>query len=161
MPVASSDCVKRRPVAVARSSSPTSKLAVRALAARLADATPDASSFTGIGAFRLGRQRVEDGRCVVGDAERMIPPFTGNGMSMAFESAECALEPLVDFARGTVGWSDCRQNIAAGQAARFRGRVAAARFLHPWLIGPALPLLTPGLLRARLVPVDLITRLLS
>ena len=42
----------------------------------------------------LGRQKLYPGMCSLGDAEAIIPPFTGNGMSMAFESAESALDPL-------------------------------------------------------------------
>src|SRR5262245_25998075 len=36
----------------------------------------------------------------IGDALTMIPPVAGNGMSMAFESAELAVNPLAAYSRG-------------------------------------------------------------
>ena len=44
-------------------------------------------SFVGAAGFALGRQKALPGMCSLGDAEAIIPPFTGNGMSMAFEAA--------------------------------------------------------------------------
>jgi flavin-dependent dehydrogenase len=131
------------------------------LAKRLREADGDPESFTGISAFRLGRQRGDDGLCALGDAERMIPPFTGNGMSMAFESAECALDPLTDFASGMLPWAACQRAISKSLEARFQKRVAAARLMHPWLMGNHLPRLTSGLMRTGLVPFSLLTRLVT
>ncbi len=49
---------------------------------------------TGMDAFRLG------------DALSMIPPFTGNGMSLVLESASLAVEPLVGYSRGELSWAE-------------------------------------------------------
>ena len=62
------------------------------LAARILAARVDAESFLGVAGFRLGWQETRDGIAALGDAWAMIPPFTGNGMSMAFESAEIAAD---------------------------------------------------------------------
>ena len=42
----------------------------------------------------------------------MIAPFTGNGMSMAFESAEIAISPLAAYARQEIQWGDAQRAIA-------------------------------------------------
>ena len=57
-------------------------------------------SFSAVAGFELGRQTPVPGLLALGDAESMIPPFTGNGMSMAFQAAECAFGPLVSWSRG-------------------------------------------------------------
>ena len=56
-------------------------------------------SLLGVSAFRLGHQAPADEgeQLRLGDAFSMIPPFTGNGMTMAFQSAQIALQPLIDY----------------------------------------------------------------
>lgn len=103
-----------------------------ALLDRLTVADLDEASFTGVSAFRLGRQ-VEDGLCRVGDAESIIPPFTGNGMSMALEAAESAIEPLREFAEGRLGWGGVVETLRARLKKRFAKRLNTARLLHPLL----------------------------
>ncbi len=105
---------------------------LRDLSERLGAGSLDQASLTGVSGFRLGAQRVDDGMCSLGDAERMIPPFTGNGMSMAFESAECALEPLLRYGRGG-GWDDCRAEIRSTLERRFKKRVSLALGMHRFL----------------------------
>ena len=106
------------------------------LVGRLGAGEMDQKSLTGISGFRLGNQQVEPGLCVLGDAERMIPPFTGNGMSMAFESAECALEPLMNFALEETSWSAAREEIKTNLEERFGRRVGLAMGLHRFLTNP-------------------------
>lgn len=101
------------------------------LAARLESAELDASSFCGVAAFQTGCQRGPE--FSIGDAAQMIPPFTGNGMSMAFESAECALEPALEYASGKKPWSEAATDCKRAQARRFRKRMAAASAMH-WVL---------------------------
>jgi hypothetical protein len=75
------------------------RLAERVFAARL-----DEESFLGVAGFRLGRQTRPEALALLGDAWGMIPPFTGNGMSMAFESAAIAVEPLHSWRVGRATW---------------------------------------------------------
>ena len=63
----------------------------------------------------------------------MIPPVTGNGMSMAFESAELAVESLSGYSRGEMNWADTQQAIARACDEAFARRLAWARWLQ-WLI---------------------------
>jgi len=97
---------------------------------RLRGGEMNQKSLTGISGFRLGSQQVDHELCVLGDAERMIPPFTGNGMSMAFESAECALEPLMIYAQEGAAWDATRKRILLNLEERFGRRVRLAMSLH-------------------------------
>jgi hypothetical protein len=66
----------------------------------------------------------------------MTPPVTGNGMSMAFESAELALEPLVSYSRGKLDWSEARHTIAQACDRAFSRRLAWARWLQWMMFSP-------------------------
>lgn len=105
---------------------------LEALAERLSDGDLDGASFLGVSAFRLGRQP-DDSLCRVGDAESMIPPFTGNGMSMAFEAAESAVVPLEVYARGEASWKQTTAEVGTCLRARFAKRLFAARLIHSLL----------------------------
>jgi len=65
---------------------------------------------------------LEEMPCCVGDVFRMIPPLTGNGMSIAFESAELATAPLVDYAEGRSSWCEARAEMARQYSKAFRAR---------------------------------------
>jgi 2-polyprenyl-6-methoxyphenol hydroxylase-like FAD-dependent oxidoreductase len=104
------------------------------LADRLREAAIDVESFCAVAGFELGRQHAGQELCAIGDAESMIPPFTGNGMSMAFQAAELALDPLERWSRGGCSWDACVAEIREGLRRRFRRRLAAARALHPLLL---------------------------
>jgi len=80
----------------------------------------------------------ENGECHIGDAHAMIAPLTGNGMSMAFESAEAAVNPLVGYAGGVASWAEAVAEINA-MLRRFRVRLTWGKWLqraafHPWLL---------------------------
>ena len=62
----------------------------------------------------------------LGDSERMIPPFPGNGMSMVFKSAECALGALVNYAQGEMSWEEAREDVRGLLEKRFCSRVNLA-----------------------------------
>ena len=71
------------------------------LRARLAGAEFDEDSFCAVAGLSLRPQQAASrAEICVGDAITMIPPVTGNGMSMAFESAELAIAPLAAWSRG-------------------------------------------------------------
>ncbi len=102
-----------------------------ALRQRLANADFDEKSFCAVAGLCIQPQRAgaREEICV-GDAITMIPPVTGNGMSMAFESAELAVRPLVAWSRGQLSWNDARQKIARDCDAVFNRRLAWARWLQ-------------------------------
>jgi menaquinone-9 beta-reductase len=109
-------------------------------------------SFCSVAGFELGRQDVVPGLLCVGDAESMIPPFTGNGMSMAFQAAETTCEPLVSWARGDLAWQAAVNGVRAALARRFRRRLAVARALHWVLFDASGRSLLQALSAARLLP---------
>lgn len=108
------------------------------LAARLARAPLDPASFCAVAALAFDARTLPAAAGVqLGDACAMIPPFTGHGMAMAFQSAEVALDPLLAYARGEVAWPATTLRIRAALRRRFRLRLATAAVLHPFLLQPA------------------------
>lgn len=122
------------------------------LADRLIAARTDEGSFLGVAGFSLGRQPVQPGICAIGDAESMIPPFTGNGMSMAFQSAECVLEPLAAWSEGGVSWESTVDLVQTRLRKLFHRRLNAAGLLHPFLLKPLGRSLIRALGRSRVLP---------
>ena len=122
------------------------------LAERLAAAEWDENSFSAVAALGFDRRTTERNRVCLGDACAMIPPFTGNGMAMAFQSAELALDPLLAYARSGKGWSDTCRTVDTALRSRFRLRLASASVLHPFLLEPRRQRWLAALNRARLLP---------
>ena len=122
-----------------------------ALAERFGSAVADPNSSAATAGFRLGWQKPPAMLAVVGDACGMIPPFTGNGMSMAFQSAESALEPLLAYAQGRHSWHDTVPLIRRQQKNRFRRRLRWAGMLHPFLTTRAGQVLLACALRSGVV----------
>jgi flavin-dependent dehydrogenase len=109
-----------------------------ALHARLAGAKFDDNSFCSVAGLGLRPRRAARWEeCCVGDALTMIPPVTGNGMSMAFESAELAVEPLVNFSRGGMTWDQAQREIASRCDNRFGPRLRWASWLQRALFHPS------------------------
>jgi 2-polyprenyl-6-methoxyphenol hydroxylase-like FAD-dependent oxidoreductase len=123
-----------------------------ALADRIAAASIVRDSCCAVTALAFDRTMPATSQVTLGDASAMIPPFTGNGMAMAFQSAEVALAPLLAYARGTAGWAGTRVIIQRRLRARFRVRLASAGVLHPFLLGPRGQRWLSALSRARLLP---------
>jgi menaquinone-9 beta-reductase len=105
-----------------------------ALYERLAGAEFDGDSFCSVAGltFRPGRASEHDG-CCIGDALTMIPPVTGNGMSMALEASEIAIEPMAAWSRGELNWNRARRAVATGCDRTFARRLAWARWVQ-WLM---------------------------
>ena len=105
---------------------------------RLDGAVMKEDSFCSVaGLTPKSRRAVAQDDCCVGDAITMIPPMTGNGMSMAFESAEIAIEPLVDWCGGRISWRQSHQTIACRCDAAFNRRLAWAEKLQALVLMPA------------------------
>lgn len=112
---------------------------------RLAHAKFDESSLCAVAGLSLAPQQAAlRNEICVGDVLTMIPPVTGNGMSMAFESAELAIAPLAAWSRAELTWSEARQKIARDCDAAFASRLAWAKWLQKIVLTPALqnPLVT-------------------
>ncbi len=107
------------------------------LAARIETATWKPDSFTAVAGFELGLQPPSPGLLSLGDSHAIIPPFTGNGMTMAFQSAQIALPHLIAYARHDTGWTAACSSIEKSLHRTFVTRLTAAELLHPLLFHPA------------------------
>jgi 2-polyprenyl-6-methoxyphenol hydroxylase-like FAD-dependent oxidoreductase len=106
---------------------------------RLASAEFDENSFCAVAGLSLRPYRaVARVDCCIGDAITMIPPVTGNGMSMAFESAELAIDPLGAWSRGEISWAETQSKIARRCDAAFARRLAWAKWLQRFVLTPSL-----------------------
>ncbi len=123
------------------------------LASRIAQAELVPESFCAVAALEFSRVADSPNEIRLGDAAAMIPPFTGNGMAIAFQSAEVALDPLVAFAEGKADWAATCAVTNAALSGRFRLRFASARALHPFLIQRRKQHWLGVLGRARLLPM--------
>jgi flavin-dependent dehydrogenase len=102
----------------------------------LRDVTWDEESFSAVAGLTLDRDAPED--CfAIGDAAAMIPPLTGNGMSMAIESADVAVDLLRKYARGEMSWDDCVRGHALKWREHFSRRLRWAGFVQRLLFRPA------------------------
>ncbi len=101
-----------------------------ALESRLADATFDEESFCSVAGLSLApRKASAHDECCIGDSLTMIPPVTGNGMSMAFESAEFAIEPMANYSSGKISWNAAKETIAHRCDEKFSQRLTWANVL--------------------------------
>jgi 2-polyprenyl-6-methoxyphenol hydroxylase-like FAD-dependent oxidoreductase len=130
------------------------------LAGRVEAGRPDPGSKAAVAGFSTGWQNPRPGLLTVGDACGMIPPFTGNGMSMACEGAWEASEPLADFASGRIDWDLACHEVGRRQRARFATRLRLGQFLHPFLTAPAGQSLLAAMSRLRLLPFGPVFHLL-
>lgn len=95
---------------------------------RLAAAVWDEDSRCSIAGLSPSPQRASD--AAIGDAFSMPAPVTGNGMSMAFESAELATGPLLRYSGGLVNWQSAMNEMQRQLHRAFASRLRWSRFLH-------------------------------
>ena len=108
------------------------------LGQRLRQARMDESSFCSVAGLGYGeRQCLDTEACAIGDCLTLIPPFAGNGMSMAFEAAELAVEPLTRYGLSRINWMEAVQSIRVACHQRFERRLAWSRALHRLMFHPA------------------------
>jgi 2-polyprenyl-6-methoxyphenol hydroxylase-like FAD-dependent oxidoreductase len=128
------------------------------LANRLAAATIDQDSFSAVAGFSLGHQKIltDDQQRVlpIGDAAVLIPPFTGNGMSIALESAYLAGQCLLPYCRNEKNsdWDDMLKTYLYLMRKKFRKRLIAARFIHPFFFHPLGKWSLSTLAKCKLIP---------
>ena len=123
-----------------------------ALLGRIDRASVVAGSACSVAGMSYRATGVPTGHTSLGDARGLIPPFTGNGMTMAFEYAALALEPLRRYARSELTWEDCQRQITHQSHQQFDRRLRVARGLHRLLTSEKLFKLTAGFARSPLFP---------
>ena len=106
---------------------------------RLANADLVDGSFCSVAGLELApHEAAAHEECCVGDALTMIPPVTGNGMSMALEAAELAIEPLAAYSHGDCSWLEARRRLAHDCDVAFKARLAWSRWLQWMMFTPLL-----------------------
>ena len=123
-----------------------------ALAGRLREGEQIAGTLKGVTNFTLGWQRAPEHRVAIGDAAAMIPPFTGNGMSMAIQGALTAAEPLAAWSAGRLSWTETAGRVRGALRKRFARRLRWARFLQWAMMHRPTRRLGLALLSSRVVP---------
>jgi len=96
----------------------------------------------------------------LGDACAMIPPFTGNGMAMAFIGSALAVDPLVAWARNDRAWIPTMRVIHEALRREFRLRLGGAALLHPFLLDRTLQRCLGAAARSGCLPLTNLYRLL-
>ena len=130
------------------------------LADRLVGGGIDPESHAGVAGVAFGTfPSLRDPAVRLGDAFSVIPPFTGNGMSLALESAVEAQPHLLAWSRGEIPWAAVRDRLRRRCLRRFGGRLLFARLLHPWLNRPRRREILFSAARLRLLPIGALYRL--
>lgn len=134
------------------------ELGLADLSGRIAKASADVRSFCGVAgiSFALSEPR----NFSIGDAAAMIPPFTGNGMSMALEAAFHAIAPVLDYAEGRIPWSKATIRNRKAASLTFGRRLRVANLLHPVVTNPRGTRWVRRLGMARFLPFGIIYRTL-
>ncbi len=118
-----------------------------ALAGQMRDAVFEEDTFRSVGGLSLTPRRARDrGELCLGDALTMIPPLTGNGMSLALESAALAEPMLTAYARGLMSWDEARREVASACDRAFARRLRWAWRTQRLLTAGAVQRLTAGLM---------------
>ena len=102
---------------------------------RLRNANFIESSFCSVTGFAFKESPATD-QCAIGDAFGMIPPFTGNGLSIALESADITLPMISSFADGNTAWEECVERVNVAQVAAFKSRIKFAKILQQFMFFP-------------------------
>ncbi|MEM8867078.1 MAG: NAD(P)-binding protein [Verrucomicrobiota bacterium] len=92
-------------------------------------------SFAAIAGFDFGQQK-SVGQFALGDQRLLIPPFAGNGMSMALEAAAHARGCLVDYLARRSSWNEALEAQQRHDTAAFKLRMQVAQSMHPLLLSP-------------------------
>lgn len=101
------------------------------LQSKLANAEFEPSTFAAVAGISLERELARSStECRIGDAICMIPPMTGNGMSIAIESARLAAPFLRDYSCGHLEWGTTQAEISGTCDKTFRRRLSAATLLQ-------------------------------
>lgn len=127
-----------------------------ALAARVRAVAADPESHSGVAGLRFSAAPEPGPGVRLGDAGGMIPPFTGNGMAMAFQSAASAVEPLLAWSRGTLAWDDACAVVRRALRRRFSLRLRVACRLHALVLRPRVRRPVVALASAGLLPFRLL-----
>ncbi len=115
-------------------------------------------SFSTVAGFSMGRQKSlknnKTNTLPIGDAAILIPPFTGNGMSIALESALLAGKCLLPYCRGeqNADWQQTTAKYHSIIQKKFRKRLIAAKCIHPFFFRKSGRWILSSLAKTNLIP---------
>ncbi|MGJ8657550.1 MAG: NAD(P)/FAD-dependent oxidoreductase [Akkermansiaceae bacterium] len=141
-------------------------LGLNNLVQRLDKADIVAGSFSAVAGFSMGHQNIlannQQRLMPIGDAALLIPPFTGNGMSIALESALLAGQSLLPYCHGEANadWDSVLKTYLHKLRKTFRKRLIAARWLHPFFFHSSGRWILSTLAKFKLIPFHTLFRLL-
>jgi flavin-dependent dehydrogenase len=78
------------------------------------------------------KTRVEDHILFIGDAAGMVPPLSGNGMSMALHGSKLAFQCIDSYLRGQIARYEMEQEYVDLWNRQFGRRLWTGRFLQRW-----------------------------
>ncbi|HEX7862495.1 MAG TPA: hypothetical protein VF773_19310 [Verrucomicrobiae bacterium] len=88
-------------------------------------------TFCAVAGISLRREQTTTiPECRIGDSICMIPPLTGNGMSIALETAALAAPILHDYCHGRFSWCQCLNSVSTQLEKLLRRRLAAAGLIQ-------------------------------
>jgi flavin-dependent dehydrogenase len=121
------------------------------LEAWLARATPVGSRWLSIAQVPFaGKQPVEGGVLLAGDAAGLIAPLAGDGIAMALRAGPLAAAHVGEYLAGRASAEALRRRYAAGWQRAFGSRLRLARALQALMLRPAW--LGPGLRLLKAAP---------
>lgn len=125
------------------------------VAERVADGNIDPASHCGVAGIQFSRIPERSHSILkLGDAYSVIPPFTGNGMSIALESAAVVFPLALKYAKGTMCWEQVCRAANAAYTERFNRRLKAANMMHPFISKRIGQKALAGLSRCHLLPFN-------
>jgi flavin-dependent dehydrogenase len=99
---------------------------------------PTSVCFTSGLSYPITTPRIGDGAIQIGDLGACIPPLTGNGMSMAMESAMMSAQILKSYHEGSTNWQNAVFTIQRQSQKHFRRRLICANPMHHLLMSSRL-----------------------
>lgn len=130
------------------------------MVSKLKNSRIDINSLIGVSSIDFNHTHQALDKINLGDQFTVIPPFTGNGMTMAFEAGMLAVEPVVAYASEKQSWSKTVNSVNHLMRRNFRLRLLTSRLIHPWFYTPFLQHILSNLNRNHLLPFQILYKLL-
>ncbi len=107
------------------------------LTKKLSNITFDKTSFSVVAGLPIRPfQNGDSADLSVGDAVAMIPPVTGNGMSLAIESAWSAVQDILKYCHGGFDWREAQELVRQGYTRDYGKRLRWANWLQAGVFHP-------------------------
>jgi menaquinone-9 beta-reductase len=134
--------------------------ALETLANRLEAAVGCEDSEAAVAGLGFSPHRPPPAGVALGDAQGMLPPFMGNGMAAAFQSAALAVDPLLKWSANAASWEETAGVIRRRLGRRFFLRARLGSAMHAFVLSPARQSWLAALAARRCLPTRLLYRCL-